>query len=77
MNYENKSSVNKSKVPIGLQAWAKKRDIKIINVIQSTGMTEVFKPKKNKKSATTSRAGGMRQAPRRGRGHALLVVADL
>jgi hypothetical protein len=29
------------------------------------------------KSATTSRAGGMRQAPRRGRGHALLVVADL
>jgi hypothetical protein len=26
------------------------------------------------KSATTSRAGGMRQAPRRGRGYALLVV---
>jgi hypothetical protein len=29
------------------------------------------------KSATTSRAGGMRKSPRRGRGHALLVVADL
>jgi hypothetical protein len=29
------------------------------------------------KSATTSRAGGMRQPPRRGRGHAMLVVADL
>jgi len=29
------------------------------------------------KSATTSRAGGMRKAPRRGRGHAQLVVADL
>jgi hypothetical protein len=28
------------------------------------------------KSATTSRAGGMRKAPRRNRGHALLVVAD-
>jgi hypothetical protein len=28
-------------------------------------------------SATTSSAGGMRKAPRRGRGHALLVVADL
>ena len=27
-------------------------------------------------SATTGRAGGMRKAPRRGRGHALLVVAD-
>jgi hypothetical protein len=29
------------------------------------------------KSATTSRAGGMRQVPRRDRGYALLVVADL
>ena len=48
MNYENKSSVNKSKAPIGLQEWARKRDIKIINVIQPIGMTEVFKPKKNK-----------------------------
>ena len=48
MNYENKSSVNKSKVPIGLQEWAKKRDIKIINVIQPIGMTEVFNSKKNK-----------------------------
>ncbi len=28
-------------------------------------------------SATTSRAGGMRQVPRRDRGYALLVVADL
>jgi hypothetical protein len=28
------------------------------------------------KSATTSRGGGMRMAPRRGRGRALLVVAD-
>jgi len=30
-----------------------------------------------RESATTSRAGGMRMAPRRGLGHALLVVADL
>ncbi len=30
-----------------------------------------------KESATTSRAGGMGMAPRRGRDHALLVVADL
>ena len=29
------------------------------------------------KSAITSRAGGMRKAPGRGRGHALLVIADL
>ena len=29
------------------------------------------------KSATTNRAGGMRKAPRRGRRHALLLVADL
>jgi hypothetical protein len=29
------------------------------------------------KSATTSRAGDMRQVPRRDRGYALLVVADL
>ena len=29
------------------------------------------------KSATTSRAGGVRRAPRRGRNHALLVIADI
>jgi hypothetical protein len=34
-------------------------------------------PENKDKSATTSRAGGMRKAPRRGRGNALLVVADL
>ena len=36
---------------------------------------KIYKGRKSK-SATASRAGGMRMAPRRGRGHALLVVAD-
>jgi hypothetical protein len=36
-----------------------------------------LKPFPQRQSATTSRAGGMRMAPGRGRGHALLLVADL
>ena len=32
---------------------------------------------RSRKSATTSKAGDMRRAHRRGRGHTLLVVADL
>jgi hypothetical protein len=46
----------------------------------SSGGKQIFKDEltiTRDKSATTSRAGGMRKAPRRGRGYALLVVADL
>ena len=45
---QKKFSENQLKVPSGLQQWAKKRDLKIIDVAQTRRMTTVFKTKLNK-----------------------------